>query len=89
MTVATPVAQPGGGRLPPPGASRRKDLTFDKVSFMLVFLGVPLVGYVDLRGLAVHPGGLLLPDRLVRLHRRDELHRVRQLREAASRTTPS
>jgi N-acetylglucosamine transport system permease protein len=46
VTVATPVAQPGGGKTTAARRIRRKDLTFDKVSFLLVFLVIPFVGYV-------------------------------------------
>ncbi|MEO6504536.1 MAG: sugar ABC transporter permease [Terrimesophilobacter sp.] len=46
MTVTTPVAQPGGGKTTAAGRIRRKDLTFDKVSFLLVFLALPFIGYV-------------------------------------------
>jgi N-acetylglucosamine transport system permease protein len=42
--VVTPL-QPGGAKLGP-ARSRRQKLTFDKVSFMAVFLGVPLAIYV-------------------------------------------
>jgi N-acetylglucosamine transport system permease protein len=46
VTVATPVAQPGSGKTTAARRIRRKDLTFDKVSFLLVFLVIPFIGYV-------------------------------------------
>jgi N-acetylglucosamine transport system permease protein len=46
VTVSTPVAQPGGGKTTAARRIRRKDLTFDKVSFLLVFLVVPVIGYI-------------------------------------------
>lgn len=46
MTVSTPVAQPGGGKATAARRIRRKDLTFDKVSFLLVFLVIPVIGYI-------------------------------------------
>jgi N-acetylglucosamine transport system permease protein len=42
--VVTPL-QPGGGNRVP-ARSRKRKLTFDRVSFMVVFLGVPLAIYV-------------------------------------------
>jgi N-acetylglucosamine transport system permease protein len=44
--VNAPIGQPGGGRSTAARRWSRKDLTFDKISFMLVFLVVPVVGYV-------------------------------------------
>ena len=44
MTLPVPGTTTGGG-LPAAAPRRRKPLTWDKVSFMLVFLGVPLVIY--------------------------------------------
>ena len=47
MTVAnTPIGNPGGGKTTAARRWSRKDLTFDKISFMLVFLVVPVVGYI-------------------------------------------
>jgi N-acetylglucosamine transport system permease protein len=46
VTVNAPVAQPGGGRNTAARRWSRKDLTFDKVSFMLVFLALPVMGYI-------------------------------------------
>lgn len=46
MTVSAPVAQPGGGKTTAARRIRRKDLTFDKVSFLLVFLVLPVIGYI-------------------------------------------
>ena len=44
MTAVVTPLQPGRGAAVP--ARRRRKLTFDRVSFMLVFLGVPLTIYV-------------------------------------------
>ena len=45
MTAVVTPLQPGrGGRAPV--RRRRQKLTFDRVSFVLVFLGVPLAIYV-------------------------------------------
>jgi N-acetylglucosamine transport system permease protein len=46
VTVNAPIAQPGGGRSTAARRWSRKDLTFDKISFMLVFLVVPVVCYI-------------------------------------------
>ena len=43
-TIVPPTA--GGGKSTAARRWTRKDLTFDKVSFMAVFLGIPVVGYV-------------------------------------------
>ena len=43
-TIVPPTA--GGGKATAARRWTRKDLTFDKVSFMTVFLGIPVVGYV-------------------------------------------
>ena len=45
MTAVVAPLQPGGGSVAPARPRRRK-LTLDRVSFMLVFLGVPLAIYV-------------------------------------------
>ena len=65
---------------------RRRNLTFDKISFFLASWSSrsPLH---RLRGLPVRPGSLLLVDRLDGLHARDELHRAVQLREAVTDST--
>ena len=44
--TVTPTARPGGGSTPAARRGRRKNLTFDRVSFFVVFLGVPVVGYL-------------------------------------------
>ncbi len=44
MTAVVTPLQPGRGAAP--ARSRRRKLTFDRVSFLLVFLGVPLAIYV-------------------------------------------
>lgn len=44
--VGTPVGQPGGGKSSTARRWSKRDLTFDKISFMLVFLVVPVVGYI-------------------------------------------
>ncbi|MGI8415527.1 MAG: sugar ABC transporter permease, partial [Nakamurella sp.] len=48
MTVAigTPIGTPGGDRSVATRRWSRRDLTFDKMSFMFVFLVVPVVGYI-------------------------------------------
>ena len=43
--VGTPVG-PGGGKSTAARRWSRRDLTFDKISFMLVFLVIPVVGYI-------------------------------------------
>lgn len=44
--VVPPTTAPGGGRRSTARRFRRRGLTFDKISFFVVFLGVPVVGYV-------------------------------------------
>jgi N-acetylglucosamine transport system permease protein len=44
--VVPPSTTPGGGRTTAARRWSRRDLTFDKISFMIVFLVVPVVGYV-------------------------------------------
>ncbi|MDQ6659079.1 MAG: sugar ABC transporter permease [Actinomycetota bacterium] len=48
MTVAigTPIGTPGGDRNVATRRWSRRDLTFDKISFMFVFLVVPVAGYI-------------------------------------------
>ena len=46
MTAFGTVVRPGGGKPAAARRTRRKKLTFDKVSFMVVFLGIPVVGYL-------------------------------------------
>ncbi|GAA3859812.1 sugar ABC transporter permease [Leifsonia kafniensis] len=44
--VIAPIEEMGGGKSPAAHRWSRKDLTFDKITFMLVFLVVPVVGYI-------------------------------------------
>ena len=44
--VGTPIGKVGGATPPAARRLRRRDFTFDRVSFFLVFLIVPVVGYV-------------------------------------------
>ncbi|MET4782747.1 sugar ABC transporter permease [Glaciihabitans sp. UYNi722] len=44
--IVPPTTTPGGGKSTAARRWTRRDLTFDKVSFMAVFLVVPVVGYV-------------------------------------------
>lgn len=44
--VGTPIGKVGGATPPTARRLRRRDFTFDRVSFFLVFLIVPVVGYV-------------------------------------------
>lgn len=47
MTViSAPIGAPGGGKTAAARRWRRRDLTFDRISFMLVFLIVPVVAYI-------------------------------------------
>ena len=46
MTAVVPPASAPGGRVPAARRWSRRDLTFDKISFMIVFLVVPVLGYV-------------------------------------------
>jgi len=45
-TVNAPVAAPSRARFVPSRRWRRRNLTFDKISFFLVFLVVPVAGYL-------------------------------------------
>jgi N-acetylglucosamine transport system permease protein len=45
-TTGTPVGKPTGVKVLASPAWRRRNLTFDRVSFFLVFLVVPVVGYL-------------------------------------------
>ncbi|MFZ4896095.1 carbohydrate ABC transporter permease [Plantibacter sp. Mn2098] len=44
--IGTPVGRVGGGKPPAARRWRRRDFTFDRITFFLVFLIVPVVGYV-------------------------------------------
>jgi N-acetylglucosamine transport system permease protein len=44
--LGTPLSAPGGGKTTAARRWSRKDLTFDKISFMLVFLAIPVIVYV-------------------------------------------
>ncbi|WP_394769195.1 carbohydrate ABC transporter permease, partial [Lacisediminihabitans sp.] len=46
MTAVVPPTAAPAGRVSAGRRWRRRDLTFDKISFMLVFLVLPVVGYV-------------------------------------------
>ncbi|MEO8907601.1 MAG: sugar ABC transporter permease [Microbacteriaceae bacterium] len=44
--IGTPIGQPGGGSNTAARRWRRRDFTFDRISFFLVFLIVPVVAYI-------------------------------------------
>ncbi|GAB3123491.1 N-acetylglucosamine transport system permease protein [Leifsonia psychrotolerans] len=46
MTVIAPIDEMGGGRSAAAHRWSKKDLTFDKISFMIVFLVIPVVVYI-------------------------------------------
>jgi hypothetical protein len=73
-------APPGGLRRIGSARWRRRNLTFDKITFFLVFLVIPVAFYI---AFVVSP--FVQADRLDGLLTRDELHRAVQLREAVRR----
>ena len=58
MTAVVTPLQTDGARLGPV-RSRRRRLTFDRVSFMAVFLGVPLVISIKSRSFSTPPSRVL------------------------------